>query len=211
MPYRARIKVCGITRPQDALVAVQEGVDALGLVFYPSSPRYVSIAMAEDIVRTVPAFVSVVALFVDACADDVREVMRRVQPDLLQFHGAESAAYCESFAHPYLKALRVRDQAALERQASQYHSAKALLLDTYKPGVPGGTGQTFNWDLIPAGLRTTSVLAGGLDAGNVASAIQRVQPFAVDVSGGVEREKGIKDAAKIRQFVQQVQLASQSI
>ncbi len=192
---------------EDAIAAVGEGVDALGLVFHPASPRHVSITAAVEIARNVPAFVDVVALFVDAERGLVEQVISQVRPDLLQFHGDEDADYCESFGRSYIKALRVRDGAELSRQAALYPTARALLLDSYKAGVPGGTGETFNWNLIPERLRTTSVLAGGLDADNVAAAVQMLRPYAVDVSGGVELVKGIKDSAKIRRFVQQVHRA----
>ena len=214
MAHRTRIKVCGITRTADAVAAVEEGVDALGLVFYAPSPRCVDIETAAQIAREVPAFVSVVALFVDAPEASVAAVIHRVRPDLLQFHGAETAAYCRSFGRPYLKAIAVReggsDQVSLLAQADAYGDARGLLLDSYRPGVPGGTGITFDWDLIPARLRNHIVLAGGLTPGNVAEAIHRVRPYAVDVSGGVEQRKGIKDRAKIRQFIEQVQSSAGS-
>lgn len=210
MPYRVRIKICGITRVEDAFAAVSEGVDALGLVFHPASPRHVSVAAAAVIAQRVPAFVTVVALFVDADRAAIERVVNQVQPDLLQFHGAEDEAFCNSFGRPYIKALRVRDSTELGRQAAQYPSAKALLLDSYKAGVPGGTGETFNWNLIPEAMRNTCVLAGGLNADNVAAAVRLLRPYAVDVSGGVELEKGIKDSAKIRHFVQQVHRAGET-
>jgi phosphoribosylanthranilate isomerase len=210
MPYRVRIKVCGITRREDAVAAVNEGVDALGLVFHPASPRHVSVATAADIAQQIPAFVSVVALFVDADRALVEQVIQQVRPDILQFHGDEEAPWCNSFERPYIKALRVRDAVELSRQAARYPAAKALLLDSFKAGVPGGTGETFDWNLIPEGLRTSSVLAGGLNADNVTAAVRLLRPYAVDVSGGVELRKGIKDAAKIRRFVQQVQSAVES-
>lgn len=211
MPYRTRIKVCGITRAQDAAAAVNEGVDALGFVFYEPSPRYVTIEAAALIGQAVPAFVDIVALFVDAAEDTVRAVIQQLKPDLLQFHGAEEPAYCEAFERPYIKALRVRSDIDLAELAQQYSSARGLLLDSFQKGMPGGTGKTFNWDLIPPSLRNNIILAGGLDDSNVATAIRQLRPYAVDVSGGVEAGKGIKDAVKIRQFVQQVQAASDSI
>jgi phosphoribosylanthranilate isomerase len=210
MPYRTRIKVCGITRAQDAAAAINEGVDALGFVFYQPSPRYVTIEAAVLISRAVPAFVDIVALFVDAPEDYIGAVIKQLKPDLLQFHGAEEPAYCESFERPYIKALRVRSDTDLPVLARQYSSARGLLLDSFQKGVPGGTGETFNWDLIPPSLRNNIILAGGLDDGNVAAAIRQLRPYAVDVSGGVEAEKGIKDAVKIQRFVQQVQAASDS-
>ncbi len=194
---------------EDAIAAVGEGVDALGLVFYPPSPRHVSVATAAEIARSVPAFVDVVALFVNPAPGLVEQVINQVRPDLLQFHGDENVAQCEAFGQSYIKALQVRDSVELSRQAAQYPTARALLLDSYKPGIPGGTGETFNWNLIPEALRNTSVLAGGLTPENVGTAVQLLQPYAVDVSGGVERKKGIKDSAKIRCFVQQVHKAAE--
>ena len=210
MPYRTRIKVCGITRAQDAAAAINEGVDALGFVFYKPSPRYVTIEAAALISRAVPAFVDIVALFVDAPEDYIGAVIKQLKPDLLQFHGAEEPTVCEAFERPYIKALRVRSDTDLPVLARQYSSARGLLLDSFQKGVPGGTGETFNWDLIPPSLRNNIILAGGLDDGNVAAAIRQLRPYAVDVSGGVEAEKGIKDAVKIQRFVQQVQAASDS-
>ena len=192
------------------MVAVDAGVDALGLVFYPASPRYVDLDMAARIVRNVPVFVSVVALFVDAPVDAVKTVIDRLNPDVLQFHGVEEPAYCRCFGRPYIKALRVQEHLSLLEMARHYQSARGLLLDSYRPGVPGGTGETFNWDLIPRSLRGDIVLAGGLTPANVSDAIRQVHPYAVDVSGGVEHSKGIKDAEKIRQFIDRVQAGAGS-
>ncbi len=211
MPYRTRIKVCGLTRQEDAARAVAEGVDAIGLVFYEPSPRYVDVESAAKIARLVPAFVDVVALFVDAAEEDVCRVLDTVKPDLLQFHGDEAADYCRGFGRPYIKALRVQRETDIEGQAACYQDARGLLLDSFQPGMPGGTGVTFDWKLVPASLRESFVLAGGLDADNVGQAIRTLQPYAVDVSGGVERGKGIKDGEKIRRFIEQVQAADQSI
>lgn len=200
---RTRVKICGITQRQDAEFAVEMGVDALGLVFYAPSPRAVTIAQAHDIVVGLPPFVSIVALFVDADAEYVRSCLAALPIGVLQFHGDESVEYCEQFNHPYMKAIRMRDEIDLAAVASQYASASAILLDSYQPGVPGGTGEVFDWSLI-ADINIPVILAGGLDAKNVVQAIKQVVPYAVDVSGGVERTKGIKDRNKVRDFMQEV-------
>ncbi len=204
--FRTRVKICGITRPEDALVAVDLGVDALGLVFYAPSPRNVTIATAADVARQIPAFVSVVGLFVNAEPSFVEEVIANVGLSLLQFHGDETPEDCERFGLPYIKAIRVKADTNLVQYARDFTSAKALLLDTYTEGVAGGTGQMFDWNLIPSALPKPVILAGGLQANNVAQAIRQVKPYAVDVSGGVEATKGIKDAQKIAAFMQQVDL-----
>ena len=199
-----RIKICGLTRVEDALAAVHSGADALGLVFYPPSPRYVSLAIAKQLTDALPPFVSVVGLFVDAEAAFVREVQAQVPLDVLQFHGAEQPEYCAQFAMPYLKAIRVQSGVDLLQCALQFRGAKGLLLDAYQAGMPGGTGATFDWRLIPAHLPLPVILSGGLDAGNVAAAIRQVAPYAVDVSSGVESGRGIKDVAKIVAFNNEV-------
>ena len=188
------------------MVAVDLGVDALGLVFYAPSPRNVTIATAADIARQIPAFVSVVGLFVNAEPSFVEEVIANVGLSLLQFHGDETPEDCERFGLPYIKAIRVKADTNLVQYARDFTSAKALLLDTYTEGVAGGTGQLFDWNLIPSALPKPVILAGGLQANNVAQAIRQVKPYAVDVSGGVEATKGIKDAQKIAAFMQQVDL-----
>ncbi len=201
---RTRVKICGITRLEDGITAAYMGADAIGLVFYPKSPRVVSIELARDIVRALPPFVSVVALFVNAEPEFVDGVLKTVPIDLLQFHGEESAAQCEAFNRPYIKAVPMQDGVDLDAVAGRYSGAQALLLDTYRKGVPGGTGETFNWSRVPAQLDKPVILAGGLTPENVAEAIHQVRPFAVDVSGGVESGKGIKDAAKIAAFMRGV-------
>lgn len=203
---RVRVKICGITRVEDALTAVAQGADAIGLVFYAPSPRAVSIEQAAAIVQQIPAFVSVVGLFVNAEESYVKEVTSRVALDLLQFHGDETPEQCESYGLPFIKAVRVKSDTNLVQCAKDYSASRALLLDTYTEGVAGGTGHVFDWGLIPPDLAKPVVLAGGLTAANVAAAIQQVKPYAVDVSGGVEVSKGIKDAAKIAAFMQQVYL-----
>jgi phosphoribosylanthranilate isomerase len=201
---RTRVKVCGITRAEDALAAVKHGCDAIGLVFYEKSPRHVHVERAAEIVANLPPFVCTVGLFVDAAEADVCAVLKAVRLDVLQFHGNESPAYCAQFGVPYLKAVRVRPETNLIQYATDYAEAKALLLDAYAEGIPGGTGQVFDWGLIPAVLAMPVILAGGLNPENVAEAVRRVRPYAVDVSGGVEREKGIKDADKIAAFMRGV-------
>ena len=199
------IKICGITREQDALAAARCGANAIGLVFYASSPRYVTPARATELMRALPPFVMSVGLFVDASADEVTQTLAVARVDLLQFHGNESPAYCRQISArcgvPYLKAARVRPGLDLLQYAHDYHDAKALLLDAYVEGAHGGTGSTFDWALIPKNLPLPVVLSGGLTPENVTMAIQAVRPWAVDVSSGVEISKGIKDTAKIAAFV----------
>jgi phosphoribosylanthranilate isomerase len=191
---------------QDALTAVKHGADAIGLVFYAPSSRNVSIAQAQEIARQIPAFVSVVGLFVNAEASFVNKVISQVKINLLQFHGDETPEACNQFSLPFIKAIRVKPDTNLIQCAIDFSAAKALLLDTYTEGLMGGTGHVFDWDLIPKQMAKPVILAGGLTADNVAQAIQKVQPYAVDVSGGVEMSKGIKDADKIAAFMQQVYL-----
>ncbi|WP_439888979.1 phosphoribosylanthranilate isomerase [Pseudomonas sp. MBLB4123] len=202
-----RSKICGITRVEDALIAVEAGADAIGLVFYAKSPRAVSVPQARAIIAALPPFVTTVGLFVDASADELNAVLRAVPLDLLQFHGDETAASCEAVGRPYMKALRVRPGDDVAARIEPYASAAGILLDTYVAGVPGGTGETFDWSLVPRGLTKPVVLAGGLTPENVAAAIAQVGPYGVDVSGGVEASKGIKDAEKIRAFVSAVRAA----
>jgi len=200
---RTRVKICGITRRQDAEFSVEMGADALGLVFYAPSPRAVTIAQAQDIITGLPPFISIVALFVDAEPEEVTACLEALPIGLLQFHGNESPEYCEQFNHPYMKALRMREGIDLQSEVSRYSSASAILVDSYQAGVPGGTGQVFDWSMI-TDFNKPLVLAGGLDAANVAKAIKQVKPYAVDVSGGVEQAKGIKDNLKISDFMQEV-------
>lgn len=204
---RTRVKICGITRPADAIDAVQAGVDAIGLVFYPPSPRYVETDQAKAIVAQLPAFVTSVALFVNAEADFIKHVVNSVGIDLIQFHGDECPDYCASHGRPWIKALRMKPDLDLQKKAGEFEQARGILLDAYRPGVPGGTGERFDWDRVPASLAPRTILAGGLAPGNVTEAIKLVRPFAVDVSGGVEKEKGIKDRDKMNQFLRGVRLA----
>jgi phosphoribosylanthranilate isomerase len=207
---RTRIKICGITRPEDANAVVDAGADAIGLVFYPPSPRAVSIEQAQNVVADVPAFVTVTALFVNPTVEQVQSVLDSVRIDLIQFHGDEDDDFCRQFGHPYIKALRVRQASDVVALCLRFPSALAVLLDSYKPGVPGGTGETFDWSLVPETPPKPIILAGGLDPENVNHAIDVVHPFALDVSGGVEAAKGIKDHGKITKFVNEVYRVDQN-
>ena len=200
----ARIKICGITRVDDALAAAQAGADAIGLVFHPGSPRAVSIEQARTIVAALPPFVTTVGLFVDAEQATIQSVLAQVPLDLLQFHGDEPDDFCQGFNRPYIKAVRVRPGDDLNALAAKWPGACGILLDSYKPGVPGGTGETFDWSMIPSQRSWRLILAGGLQAQNVRQAIDQTAPWAVDVSGGVEANKGIKDIAKINAFIHEV-------
>jgi len=201
---RTRVKICGITRPEDGAAAAELGADAIGLVFYPPSPRAVGVERAAEIVQALPPFVTAVALFVNAPAQDIRDVLARVPVGLLQFHGDESPEDCAGFGRPYIKAVPMRDGVDVRRFAREYASAQALLLDTYREGVPGGTGAHFEWSRVPADVYKPVILAGGLNPDNVVAAIHQVHPYAVDVSGGVEAGKGIKDARRIGAFMREV-------
>ncbi len=204
---RTRSKICGITRPDDALVAASQGADAIGLVFYPPSPRNVSVEQAQSVIAALPPFVTTVGLFVDADVADVRAILGEVPLDLLQFHGNEEEGYCCSFGRPYFKAIRMAEGVDLAAEAALYATASALLLDSFQKGVPGGTGHAFDWARIPQGLEKPIILAGGLGPENVEEAIRTVRPYAVDVSSGVEAAKGIKDAEKIIAFMRGVERA----
>ncbi len=206
-----RIKICGITRLEDARAAICSGVDAIGLVFYATSPRAVTTDQAAAIVAIVPPFVSVVALFVDEPAASIERILSTVPIDLIQFHGDETADFCQQFGRPWIKALRVRPSLDIAGACRQYHGARGVLLDSWQEGVPGGTGQPFDWQLAPAELSLPVVLAGGLHQGNVGAAIRALRPAAVDVSGGVESSPGIKDLHKIQQFIAAVRVADQQL
>jgi len=202
--YRTRIKICGITNLQDAKVAIDEGVDAIGLVFCENSPRYINISRAKEIVENTTPFVNCVGLFVDAEKEYINNVLKEVALDTLQFHGQESEQACALYNKPYIKAIRMNENINLSEEAEKYFSAHALLLDTYIEGLPGGTGIVFDWDLIPKDIAKPIILAGGLNASNVKDAIKKISPYAVDVSGGVETEKGKKDPSKIKEFINEV-------
>lgn len=198
---RTRVKICGLTRPGDVEAAVAAGADAVGLVFHPASPRFVTVDQAAELCRVLPPFVAAVGLFVDAPGQRIRAVLDRVPLDLIQFHGEEPPDLCASFGRRWIKAIRMRPGLDLTAQAGVYSGAAGLLLDAFDPVLAGGTGKTFDWGCIPDALGSPLVLAGGLTPDNVAEAIRRVRPFAVDVSGGVESAKGIKDPAKISAFM----------
>ena len=198
---RTRIKICGITRVDDARIAAEAGADAIGLVFYAPSPRNVELAQARAIVAAVPPFVTVVGLFVDPARDQVEAVLRTCSLGLLQFHGDEAPDFCCSFGLPYIKAARVRANADLVQYLSSYHAAQGWLLDGYHDQLYGGTGASFDWMLIPRDLARPVILSGGLTPDNVGAAVRQVKPWAVDVSSGVEAAKGVKDAAKIAAFI----------
>lgn len=199
-----RSKICGITCIEDALAAVEAGADAIGFVFYPKSPRAVTAKQAKAIIAALPPFISTVGLFVNASACELNETLDAVPLDLLQFHGDETPEQCEGYHRPFIKALRVKAGDDIAAACKLYSKASGILLDTYVEGVPGGTGETFDWALIPKGLSKPIILAGGLTSANVSQAIAQVQPYAVDVSGGVEKSKGIKDHDKIRAFMSAV-------
>ncbi len=199
-----RIKICGITREQDLRAVANSGADAIGLVFYEKSPRHVSVQQAAELMRLVPPFVTVVGLFVNPTVDYVRQVLATVSLDVLQFHGEESPEFCQQFGKPYLKAIRVKAGVDLVECAARYAGAQGLLLDAFVEGTQGGTGESFDWALIPQNLTLPVILSGGLHAGNVGAAIKQVRPYAVDVSSGVEASKGIKDAAKVAAFIKEV-------
>ena len=198
---RTRIKICGITSPDDARTAARLGADAIGLVFYGPSPRCVSIERAREIASSVPPFVSRVALFVNPPAAEVRAVLAGCGVDVLQFHGEEDPAFCRQFGVPYLKAFRIREGSDLLESLLPFGDAAGWLLDTYRPDFYGGTGETFDWSVIPAGLARPVVLSGGLTVANVAAAVRRVRPWAVDVSSGVEAARGVKNADMITAFI----------
>ncbi|KPW99401.1 MULTISPECIES: phosphoribosylanthranilate isomerase [Pseudomonas syringae group] len=199
-----RSKICGITRIEDALAAAEAGADAIGLVFYPKSPRAVTVLQARSIIAALPPFITTVGLFVNASRCELNETLDAVALDMLQFHGDETPDECDGYHRPYIKALRVKAGDNIAQVCRTYRNARGVLLDTYVEGVPGGTGETFDWALIPDDLDKPVILAGGLTSANVAQAIAQVRPYAVDVSGGVEKSRGIKDQEKILAFMSAV-------
>lgn len=201
------IKICGITRAQDALAAAELGADAIGVNFYAPSPRAIEVERLPELLAGLPQGVDVVALFVDPTAELVRQVLATATVDLLQFHGIETAEFCEQFGMPYMKVVPVKPDSDLIAAIGEYSSAKYILLDSYDPVSHGGTGKTFDWsrvDLLSEEQRRTVVLAGGLQPDNVRTAVERVRPFGVDVSSGVEASKGIKDRGKMKSFIEGV-------
>lgn len=199
-----RIKICGLTRPADALMAAEAGADALGLVFYPPSPRSVSLDQAMAILEVIPPMVSTVGLFVNADPGYVAEMISALPLSYLQFHGQESVEDCERFAHPYIKVAHMKEGVDLVQYATIYASASALLVDSFVPGIPGGTGKVFDWSVLKAPLSLPLILSGGLTPKNAGQAVAQVQPFAVDVSSGVESAPGIKDPALVKEFIKGV-------
>lgn len=203
-----RVKICGITRAEDLQAACHAGADALGFVFYAKSPRNLAIEQAACLLASMPPFVQSVGLFVDAEPAFIEAVLEAVPLDLLQFHGNETPEQCRAHGRPYLKAVRMRPDTDLVKYCADYDDARALLLDAYVPGKPGGTGERFDWDLIPASLPKPVVLSGGLSPDNVGLAVKTVKPWAVDVSSGVEASPGIKDAVKVAAFVENARHAT---
>ena len=201
---RTRVKICGISDAGHARIAADAGADAIGLVFYPDSPRHVSAQDAAAIAASLPAYVMAVGLFVDAPGEEVRRVLGEVPLDLLQFQGEETPEFCASFGKPFVRAVRVGPGSDLLEYARRFSRAKALLLDAHVPGQPGGTGQTFDWAGIPPEVPLPLILSGGLTAQNVGRAVREVRPWAVDVSSGVERSRGVKDPQKIVEFIRSV-------
>jgi phosphoribosylanthranilate isomerase len=206
---RTRIKICGITNHEDAASAVASGADALGFNFFKGSTRYISPGKAAEICAQVPAFVATVGLFVNEPLADVNRIIRSLRLGLVQFHGDETPEYCNSMGHPYMKALRATSRDQIKVEAQSFEMAQAILVDTATDGQFGGTGKIFDWSMLPD-LGKPLVLAGGLDAFNVGAAIAATHPYAVDVSGGVERSRGVKDVAKMKKFVEAVQSADRS-
>lgn len=202
-----RIKICGITRAEDALLAAELGAHAIGLVFHPGSPRAVSPAQAARIAEALPPFVTVVGLFVNAEPATIRAVMEEVPLDLLQFHGNETPADCAGLGRRYIKAVRMAPEVDLVKYAADFHGASGLLLDAHVTGAWGGTGQRFDWARVPHGLARPVILSGGLTPENVADGIRVVRPMAVDVSSGVESAPGIKDPEKLKSFIHEAQHA----
>jgi phosphoribosylanthranilate isomerase len=203
---RTRVKICGITRPADARAAAAAGADAIGLVFYPPSPRFLAVERAAEIRDALPPFVQTVALFVNPDAAQVAQVIGRVKPGMLQFHGEETPQFCAQFGMPFIKACRVRQGLDLIEYLRPFAGAAAWLLDSFVEAY-GGVGERFDWSLVPRNLERPLVLSGGLERSNVAEAVRKLRPWAVDVSSGVESAKGIKDAAKVAEFIAEVRNA----
>ncbi len=206
---RTRVKICGITNIDDAHIAIRYGADALGFIFFNKSDRNISLKRAQVIVESLPPFVDVVALFVNANPENVCRIIESLDPNILQFHGDESPAFCDQFGKPYIRAIRMHKNTDLIQSVSNYASAKGILLDTYVDGKEGGSGLAFDWALIPKKLDVPVILAGGLNPGNISRAIRLVRPWAVDVSSGVERSPGLKDKIKLKDFFQGVRDANE--
>lgn len=205
---RTRTKICGITRLDDAEASILAGCDALGFVFYKESPRYIALDAFKVIAKALPPFVTKAGLFVNANPSDIEEAIQSGLVNVLQFHGDETPDFCRQFKFPYIKAVAVSSSIDLLQYAKDFYDAEALLLDASHEYLKGGTGQTFDWNLIPHSLSKPIVLAGGLTVDNVKEAIKKVKPYAVDVSGGVEESKGIKNSHKIQAFIKETQDAA---
>ena len=201
---RVRVKICGITKPEDGFAAASLGADAIGLVFYSPSPRTVDVAVAKQIIKALPPFVTSVGLFVNESTATVRDILSQVPLDLLQFHGSETPDYCSAFGKPFIKAVPMGEQADVAAYARRFQAAAGLLLDSHSGANVGGTGESFDWRTIPAAVAKPIILAGGLNPRNVAQAVRQVQPFGVDVSSGVESAKGVKDVDLMRAFMESV-------
>ncbi|WP_066569051.1 phosphoribosylanthranilate isomerase [Snodgrassella sp. CFCC 13594] len=202
-----RCKVCGMTRPEDALLAADLGADAIGVIFYSGSKRYVSPAQAERVVRALPPFVTAVGLMVNMAADEIGAILQQVPLDVLQFHGDESPAFCRQFGRPYIKAVRVGAREHIQAAADAYADARALLFDAAVAGQYGGTGQTFDWQMLPEHLNSPWILSGGLNPDNITQAIVQTRAMAVDIASGVESSPGIKDAAKMAALMEGIKRA----
>ncbi len=201
-PNLTRVKICGITKPSDAEFVASCGVDAIGLVFYPKSPRYVSdFGLAREIIAACGPFVTAVALMVNSDEGEINRLLREVPVSLLQFHGDEGNEFCTRFERPFIKAIRVKHDLNVADDIAKFPDARGILLDSYTPGIPGGTGESFNWEKVPVNPRNHIILAGGLSPDNVQAAIRATEPYGVDVSSGVEVSPGIKDKQKVKAFV----------
>ena len=204
MHHRTRVKFCGITRERDARLAVELGADALGFVFYPPSPRYIEPRLARKIIAKLPPFVASVGLVVNHSIDEIEEIIAQTRLDLIQFHGDELPQFCEQISRPYIKAIRVKETLDIGELAVKYADARGVLLDAFVPGLPGGSGESFDWTRVPREIGQPMIVAGGLSVDNVASAIQYFRPFGVDVSSGIETSHGIKDEVKMKRFIASV-------
>lgn len=209
--YRTQVKICGLTSAQDAVAACNCGVDALGLVFYPPSSRHLSVDRAVEIVQALPAFVTVTGLFLNEDSAVINAILKKVPLSLLQFHGTESAEFCQSFNRPYIKSIAMKSVVDVPKYAAQFEGARGFLLDSNVSGGAGGSGERFDWSRVPTELPAPLILAGGLDCDNVVDAVINVRPGAVDVSSGVESAKGVKDHGLMKKFLQGVRTADSTI
>ena len=201
---KTRIKICGLTDPHQAHQTALAGADAIGFIYHPSSQRHISKEQAAAIRKALPAFVSLVAVMVNPSRYQVEELLSAAQPDILQFHGDEAESFCSSFTRPYIKAVKAKSRSYIEAQAADYFSASGLLIDSYKGNNFGGTGANFDYSMIPPQLAQRLIIAGGLNADNVALLVQTLEPYGVDVSSGVESAPGKKDMKKISAFIRAV-------